>query len=232
MTGKTITGIPLDEVMTHLAAPFDESAFDSNSRNRGGIEYLPVETMEARLDDVFGKIGYDRIVSDLQTIEFGATTTVIVKMACIFYDSEHTAILTKSAHGGSDLQINDNGNAVSIKSAVASAESDAFKKICSSLGIGTEQLRAKNTFGNNAASLKEFTVMVKGNWKRKDSYIKADVEYNKAIVELCIFKDSFNEIEKRFTIERLINESTGRTLTFKGTENTYNGKQQLILKGF
>ncbi len=231
MTGVTMTGISLEKATELLTEPFNEKEFGSNKKNRG-IEYLPVETLEARLDTVFGRLGYDRIVSDLQTISFGDTETVIVKMTCVFYDNEHNVILTKSAHGGADLQVNSNGNAVSIKSAVASAESDAFKKVCSSLGIGQEQLREKNTFGNGQSG-KEMSVVICSPWKKTQNYIKATVSYAGKDVELCIFKDAFDIVEQRLPIEELITGCVpGKTLKIKGAENTYNGKEQIIFKSF
>ena len=231
MTGVTMTGISLSEAMKLLTEPFDEKEFGSNKKNRG-IEYLPIEILEARLDAVFGRLGYDRIVSDLQTISFGDTKTVVVKMTCIFYDNERNVVLTKSAHGGADLQINANGNAVSIKSAVASAESDAFKKVCSSLGIGQEQLREKNTFGNDQSS-KDMAVDICSPWKRTQNYIKTTATYAGKNVELCIFKDAFDIVEQKISVDELVTRCVpGKTLKFKGVENTYNGKEQIIFKSF
>lgn len=226
----TIRGRSIEEVEALLCEPFAENDFGSNSKNRN-IEFLPVEKMEARLDAVFGKMGYDRIVSDLQVISAGATNSVILRMTCSFYDDEHNVFLTKSAHGGANLDVNDKGNAIGIKSAVSSAESDAFKRVCMSLGIGTDQLREKNFIAKD--NLKDISVKIKSNWRRTNSYVKADADYKGNAVEVCIFKDSFEEFEKRCSIDQLVRECTaGKELKFKGVEGSYNGRQQVIFKSY
>lgn len=220
-----INGKPIDQIEDELREEFPESDFE---KEKTKFEYLPVEKLEERLDKVIGKFNYDRLVSDRAVLEAGNTRTVTVKMTLVFYDDERKIFIKKSAYGGADLQLNANGNAVSIKQAVAAAESDAFKHCCQTLGIGAKQLREKNYNDKNE---KKINIVLRSGFKKTEDYIKAQAaaESGKE-AEFIIFKDAFETFEKKCSLEKLMSCRPGTRFTFMGVEKSYKNKAQIIFK--
>ena len=56
----TVNGKSLDQVLSELKAPFPEEELKKNEKNE---TYIPVESLESRLNSVIGVLNYDTLVT-------------------------------------------------------------------------------------------------------------------------------------------------------------------------
>lgn len=235
MREKRVNGKGLDEVMRLLREPFPASQMKGGGRD--GVKAFPVEVMEERLNSVVGGLGYDKIVGDFNVTEAGNTITAVVKMTVRLYADDDQVFLTRSAYGGADIHLNDKGNAIAVKSVISSAESDAFKRICSGLGIGIDQLREENFTKNDngkgsreQASEKVFNVTVLDAWRQGTGLLKTKVRTPDGDGELVIFTKDYSGSP---SLDAIATQwIKGKSCTVKALEKEFKGVRQLIFRGF
>lgn len=93
----TVNGKSLDQVLSELKAPFPEEELKKNEKNE---TYIPVESLESRLNSVIGVLNYDTLVTYEGIQEVLGRFVVVAKTILIIYDDERNALIRKSALGG------------------------------------------------------------------------------------------------------------------------------------
>lgn len=144
----TVNGKSLDQVLSELKAPFPEEELKKNEKNE---TYIPVESLESRLNSVIGVLNYDTLVTYEGIQEVLGRFVVVAKTILIIYDDERNALIRKSALGGSNIiVVKDTGKPSSLKTDIAAAQSESFKNVCKLLQIGISQIRSgKQRRGQN-----------------------------------------------------------------------------------
>ena len=179
-------------------------------------------------------------------------------MTCRFYDDNRNVFLEKSANGAAEVIIvNQTGRPKSVKSNLASAESDALKQICKSLGIGVTQLREKNfnkggqnnrsqgqaafSQGGNGAGTRQpqseakpVKVKLLSQFKKRDKLLSAKGELeNGTQIDVLIFQSKYQVLEQQYrcSVDQFVAGSKpGATFGFLGRIGTYNGNQQVVFE--
>ena len=119
----TVNGKSLDQVLSELKAPFPEEELKKNEKNE---TYIPVESLESRLNSVIGVLNYDTLVTYEGIQEVLGRFVVVAKTILIIYDDERNALIRKSALGGSNIiVVKDTGKPSSLKTDIAGAASSA-----------------------------------------------------------------------------------------------------------
>ena len=117
----TVNGKSLDQVLSELKAPFPEEELKKNEKNE---TYIPVESLESRLNSVIGVLNYDTLVTYEGIQEVLGRFVVVAKTILIIYDDERNALIRKSALGGSNIiVVKDTGKPSSLKTDIAAAQS-------------------------------------------------------------------------------------------------------------
>ena len=107
----TVNGKSLDQVLSELKAPFPEEELKKNEKNE---TYIPVESLESRLNSVIGVLNYDTLVTYEGIQEVLGRFVVVAKTILIIYDDERNALIRKSALGGSNIiVVKDTGKPIS-----------------------------------------------------------------------------------------------------------------------
>ena len=123
----TVNGKSLDQVLSELKAPFPEEELKKNEKNE---TYIPVESLESRLNSVIGVLNYDTLVTYEAIQEVLGRFVVVAKTILIIYDDERNALIRKSALGGSNIiVVKDTGKPSSLKTDIAAAQSESFKNV-------------------------------------------------------------------------------------------------------
>ena len=123
----TVNGKSLDQVLSELKAPFPEEELKKNEKNE---TYIPVESLESRLNSVIGVLNYDTLVTYEGIQEVLGRFVVVAKTILIIYDDERNALIRKSALGGSNIiVVKDTGKPSSLKTDIAAAQSESFKNV-------------------------------------------------------------------------------------------------------
>ena len=113
----TVNGKSLDQVLSELKAPFPEEELKKNEKNE---TYIPVESLESRLNSVIGVLNYDTLVTYEGIQEVLGRFVVVAKTILIIYDDERNALIRKSALGGSNIiVVKDTGKPSSLKTDIA-----------------------------------------------------------------------------------------------------------------
>ena len=144
----TVNGKSLDQVLSELKAPFPEEELKKNEKNE---TYIPVESLEERLNSVVGVLNYDNLVTYEGIQEVLGRFVAVAKTVLIIYDDERNALIRKSALGGSNIIVlKDTGKPSGLKTGIAAAQSESFKNACKLLQIGISQIRSgKQRRGQN-----------------------------------------------------------------------------------
>jgi hypothetical protein len=122
----TVNGKSLDQVLSELKAPFPEEELKKNEKNE---TYIPVESLESRLNSVIGVLNTLVTYEGIQ--EVLGRFVVVAKTILIIYDDERNALIRKSALGGSNIiVVKDTGKPSSLKTDIAAAQSESFKNVC------------------------------------------------------------------------------------------------------
>ena len=109
----TVNGKSLDQVLSELKAPFPEEELKKNEKNE---TYIPVESLESRLNSVIGVLNYDTLVTYEGIQEVLGRFVVVAKTILIIYDDERNVLIRKSALGGSNIiVVKDTGKPSSLK---------------------------------------------------------------------------------------------------------------------
>lgn len=241
MEKTTINGKSLAQIAAEFRAPFAQECFDTNDAD--GTPYIPVEVFEKRFNDTVGMLNYNKEVSPARLMEVAGKASVAVTMTISLLDDNGQNILTRSSNGAKDVIIvKETGKPKSLKSDISGAESDAFKQICKSFGIGVDQLRdlafnkkKKNggAYHGNAQQTEEdtaFTVTLNSPFSRGNKFISATGTDQKGqTVKVMIFERNFPEIEKKCPVENFIaGVKPGCTICFTGKYSTFNNTLQAI----
>ena len=124
----TVNGKSLDQVLSELKAPFPEEELKKNEKNE---TYIPVESLESRLNSVIGVLNYDTLVTYEGIQEVLGRFVVVAKTILIIYDDERNALIRKSALGGSNIiVVKDTGKPSSLKTDIAAAQSESLYVSC------------------------------------------------------------------------------------------------------
>ena len=116
----TVNGKSLDQVLSEFKAPFPEEELKKNEKNE---TYIPVESLESRLNSVIGVLNYDTLVTYEGIQEVLGRFVVVAKTILIIYDDERNALIRKSALGGSNIiVVKDTGKPSSLKTDIAAAQ--------------------------------------------------------------------------------------------------------------
>ena len=179
----TVNGKSLDQVLSELKAPFPEEELKKNEKNE---TYIPVESLESRLNSVIGVLNYDTLVTYEGIQEVLGRFVVVAKTILIIYDDERNALIRKSALGGSNIiVVKDTGKPSSLKTDIAAAQSESFKNVCKLLQIGISQIRSgKQRRGQNGTKQRREEKNLYKNYSKKEekNIIFMENKIRKAII--------------------------------------------------
>ena len=242
----TINGKSKQQIEEELRAPFPDDCLDYNDANKGQA-YIKIEHIRERIDSVIGMLNYDIVVSDAKVVEISGTIHVTVRMMITVYDDDGNRVFTKSANGADSVEILKTGEKPrSFKGDVSAAESDAFKQIAKTLGVGINQLRKANSHKQPAdirpaattaptdRSGQKISVRLIGNFKDSGSMLKADaVELSSSRpVSVVIFSNRYGEIEKKCSLSAFKEKTTaGKCFSYTGYYKTFNNSEQAVFIG-
>lgn len=249
MSERKINGKPIAEVMGDLLVPIPE-----NRQNWGYVDgvakWIKAEALEQRFNSVLGTLNYSRIAGLPQLREVDAAKYVEVNVCIKIYDDDGNIVAEKSANGANQLG---NGD---YKSNLAAAETEAFKQLCTDMGIGAEQQQSKGfvtrkekieaSKENSSAKGQDTAlpadvpsgsvncrVKLLEQFAKKGSYITASATDDKGReVAVKIFSNKYDELEKvlGYDIETFIaRAAVGTELTFVGEYKVYKGALQINL---
>ena len=228
------------QIAAEFRAPFGTESFDTNKAD--GTPYIPVEVFEKRFNDTVGILNYNKVITPARLMEVGGIASVSVTMTISLLDDNGRTILTRASNGAKDVIIvKETGKPKSLKSDISGAESDAFKQICKSFGIGVDQLRelAFNKKKKNDSSYQNstqpdeetaFTVTLNSPFSRGNKFISATGTDQKGqAVKVMIFEREFSEIEKKCPVDTFIlGMKPGHTISFTGKYATFKNTLQAI----
>ena len=147
MGGKTVNGKTIIQLEKELSVEFPDSDF---KQREDGIWYLPIDKYEKRLMDVCGgPLHYSKVCSPCILHSVSGKHAFSVNCKIVIYADDGSIFVEKAANGGVNLVMLDAGTEkerpANLKSSIVAAESDAFKQVCNSLGMGVTQLRRMNS---------------------------------------------------------------------------------------
>lgn len=235
MKERTVNGMPIREVWEKLQAEFPPDVIKKHPTTEK--EYIPVEKIEERLNNVVGMENWDfELMAPVQVYRFGADgfeSCVASGKLCI-YDDERVPIV-RSTGGAADIIYSKNSmRPTSVANAVDSAVQDVFKRCAKRFGIGmkgkaSEQFRQADRESSKEMVMKvivmePFKALPKGG-------VKAKVCCDGETLELFIWKKQWDDLQKaygeKFQIGRKLNE-----MTFRGIRKEYRGNMQLEFVSF
>lgn len=253
---KTVRGLETAEVERRLSEPFPEDAFENSDYSN--IEYLSVESIEGRLDEVVGKLSYDLCYTEPKVItEVSGKITVSVLCSFTLYADDGTVVCRRAFNGAADVNFTKDGapKDKAMQSCISAAQSNALKKVGAGLGVGIAQLREKNfvrrpsrqPYGQpqgqqaaqGAAQSRQrdnpslITVCSTGTPYRNDKVIKVPVQdQSGAALEFVCFREKFPVIEQNESIDSFCRRiGQGSWFSFYGRVYAdRNGKRQLVLE--
>lgn len=232
MKERTVNGMPINEVWQKLKAEFPSGVVKRHPTTKK--EYIPVEKMEERLNEVVGMENWDfRLIAPVQICRFGPAgfESCVVSAELRIYDDEHRPII-RSTGGASDLIYpKDSDRPTSVANAVDSAVQDAFKRCIKRFGVN----RMSNISGNmperetqqilmKVTVLEPFIALPKGG-------AKALVSYKGEKFDLIIWKDRWEDIKKKYAAKFQIGNKVNE-ITFLGVKKEYHGKAQIEFISF
>lgn len=247
---KTVRGLETAEIERKLSEPFPEDAFETPDYS--DIEYLSVESIEGRLDEVVGKLSYDLCYTEPKVItEVSGKITVSVLCSFTLYADDGTAICRKAFNGAADVNFTKDGTPKdkAMQSCISAAQSNALKKVGAGLGVGIAQLRERNfvrknqrqtqavpqqngrTQAQQRENIQLMSVCSTGTPYRTDKVIKVPVQdQTGASLEFVCFRDRYPAIEQNESIDSFCRRiSQGCWFSFYGRAySDRNGRQQLV----
>lgn len=199
----TVNGKSLMEIAAGLEAALPEDAFKSLSYRDD--QYLKVETVEDRLNEVIGRMNYDLEYSEPQVVEPAhGKMSVIIGCTFTLYSDERQRILRKSSYSAADVIFTSDGSLSDggLKQCIGTAQSNAFKRMAAGLGVGISQLREKNESSSHKSkgagrTSTQIRVSFESMAKKYGSVLKADcvnVDTGEHVF-FTMFKKSFPVIE-------------------------------------
>ena len=248
--GVTINGKALELIEMELRAPLPEEEL---KETEGGVDYIPVESYERRLNEVIGVPRYNRKTSATRFEEVAGCYVAVNTTFLEIYDDDGNVCLQKSAPGGSNVVIIEKTQKPrSLKSEVSSAASEGFKNCCKQLNIGIDQVRRmrdekkesgrKGTNIQNGANANRTKSRGDENvnlhkMKFLTRLSSGNKNYSANVVDLStgeelqfkIFEKDYPQIEKIVPFSDFITKcAVGTELSFYGYYNVFRGTRQII----
>lgn len=233
MKERTVNGMPIREVWEKLQAEFPLDVIKRHPTTK--MEYIPVEKIEERLNEVVGMENWDfELIAPVQVCRLGADgyESCIASGKLCIYDDEHIPIVRSTSGAADVIYPKDSSRPTSVANAVDSAVQDVFKRCAKRFGIGRKE-KAVSRHNNQDVPrecvmtvllMEPFRALPKGGAKVK-------VSYEGKTLELVIWKKQWSELQEeygdRFKIGGKINE-----MTFRGIQKEYRGNVQLEFVSF
>ena len=243
---RTVNGHTLAELKELLEAPFDEELFELNPAN---YDYLPYEQYLFRMDSVVGCLNYDfKIIQMTMSVikdrhHFCCTGEITVR------DDNGEVVTVKSGVGGADVILKkEDGIPVKPANDSKTAQKDAFKSCCRMLGVGDSQIREKrkekkqqqrqknSSSSGSAESVQLYELTITGTFKSIKNGFKAPAVIRETgeSVQLVLWQNAIEEIEKYLPIAKFIDAYKNRDLAVYGMRSTFqlkNGgkEEQLVM---
>lgn len=227
MTERTMNGMPLNEIWERLSAEFPQE--DIKRHPSTDMEYVSVEKIEERLNQVVGMGNWDFFTDPPRICRFGKDSheSCVVSGRLVLYDDNRVPVV-RSTCGASDI-IYPTGSSrpTSVANAVDSAVQDVFKRCAKRFGIAKKEKNAAHGSSGRRQEeklmkvtfLEAFRALPKGGAKSK-------VIYGEKTLEMVIWSKEWETLKKkyggRFSIGGRLNE-----ITFYGAEKEYRGTLQL-----
>ena len=221
----TVNGKSLDQVLSELKAPFPEEELKKNEKNE---TYIPVESLESRLNSVIGVLNYDTLVTYEGIQEVLGRFVVVAKTILIIYDDERNALIRKSALGGSNIIV--------VKD---TAQSESFKNVCKLLQIGISQIRSgKQRRGQNGTKQRReeknlYKIRFTSSLSAGNKCYKADC-VDIATEEkflFVIFSGQYSKIEKYVEFSKFVRTyREGKELAFYGRKDEFHGQRRIVFE--
>ena len=233
----TVNGKSLDQVLSELKAPFPEEELKKNEKNE---TYIPVESLESRLNSVIGVLNYDTLVTYEGIQEVLGRFVVVAKTILIIYDDERNALIRKSALGGSNIiVVKDTGKPSSLKTDIAAAQSESFKNVCKLLQIGISQIRSgKQRRGQNGTKQRReeknlYKIRFTSSLSAGNKCYKADCVdiATEAKFLFVIFSGQYSKIEKYVEFSKFVRTyREGKELAFYGRKDEFHGQRRIVFE--
>ena len=204
----TVNGKSLDQVLSELKAPFPEEELKKNEKNE---TYIPVESLESRLNSVIGVLNYDTLVTYEGIQEVLGRFVVVAKTILIIYDDERNALIRKSALGGSNIiVVKDTGKPSSLKTDIAAAQSK-------------QRREEKNLY-----KIRFTSSLSAGNKCYKADCVDIATEEKFLFV---IFSGQYSKIEKYVEFSKFVRTyREGKELAFYGRKDEFHGQRRIVFE--
>lgn len=228
MEERTMNGIPIGEVWEKLKAGFPPDALKQHPTTKK--DYIPVEIIEKRLNEVVGMENWDFLVDSTQVCRFGkdGRESCVVSGRLVLYDDRRVPVI-RSTCGAADCVYPKEGNhPTSVANTVDSAVQDVFKRCAKRFGIARLERRdnGRENPGKPAREeimrvtvLEPFRALPRGG-------AKARVALGGKAYELVIWQGQWEMLQERyggrFRIGGKLNE-----MTFVGALKEYRGTTQI-----
>lgn len=199
MTERTMNGIPLNEIWEKLRAEFPQE--DIKRHPTTNMEYVSVEKIEERLNQVVGMDNWNFFTDPPQICRFGKDNheSCVVSGRLVLYDDNRVPVV-RSTCGASDIVYPKGSNRpTSVANALDSAVQDVFKRCAKRFGIAKKE---KNTIHGNSSKeqnrkeklmkvtfLEAFRALPKGGAKSK-------VTYGEKTLEMVIWSKEWEMLQK------------------------------------
>lgn len=211
-----------------MKAPFPEEELKKNEKNE---TYIPVESLESRLNSVIGVLNYDTLVTYEGIQEVLGRFVVVAKTILIIYDDERNALIRKSALGGSNIiVVKDTGKPSSLKTDIAAAQSESFKNVCKLLQIGISQIRSgkQRREEKNLYKIRFTSSLSAGNKCYKADCVDIATEEKFLFV---IFSGQYSKIEKYVEFSKFVRTyREGKELAFYGRKDEFHGQRRIVFE--
>lgn len=227
----TVVPMPVQaEPMRYIARPNKEAlqkqkadAMNADERKKLGRELTDAE-----------KVKYWNVEippEELEPYECVEFLEKVISAIAIYADSGELAIL-KYAYGSGKYEfVNITGKLREPKNVPDAAVSDATKRACKDLGIGSKQLADKKKqteLDKKQEGTEVFTVKLLKRFSTSKGYSRCPVLVEKTneqkelfVGKDCMLSDSNKDV--------LLAAPVGQIVTVRGKKNTFNGKDQIIL---
>lgn len=228
-TDRTMNGIPLNEIWEQLGAEFPQE--DIRKHPATNMEYVSVEKIEERLNNVAGMENWDFFTDPPQICRFGKENheSCVVSGRLVLYDDNRVPIVRSTCGAADIIYPRDSDRPASVANALDSAVQDVFKRCAKRFGIARKEknaMHAKNGNGQDRTEklmkvtfLEAFRALPKGGAKSK-------VTYGGKTLEMVIWSKEWDALQKKFgdsfRVGGRLNE-----ITFYGVEKEYRGTVQL-----
>lgn len=215
-------------IISELCEPFGSDSVKVSDKN--GKPYIPAEFYRERVDLVL--LGnYSDDYTELEVIQINNSYTVKVKCTLNIFDDSGKVLLTKSCYGGADVIFpKESDKPKDLANTIASAEQDAFKRVCKRLGMGINDIASVKS-SSPAQNTKEetLTVVLESDGELYNNNIYANVSVDGTIYKLVGWNNNgMIAGYKAETMKKCMKK--GKSFNGIFTKKEYKGQMQLVLK--